>query len=261
MISRLLPIAALLLFICQEIAAKVLINNGLTHIHSGKQGQVIKGMIQVKNAGAQPEKILIYQNGLVQTCDEKSEFVPVDRQVRGMGKWLETNTVEKLIQPDETFEIFYTISIPRDSSLSGSYWSVVMVEVAEPVTIEATNKFSIGSKIRYAIQIITDVGEMEFPKLDFEKVAFKPVQAANKVIQAKLKNIGKFMVVPKLLLEVYGKDGQKIITLESVSQKIYPFTCKDFEIEIKGLTSGKYDAILVADYGQDLFATNMVIDI
>lgn len=258
---RFLLIPAFLLFVCNITSARVLINNGLTHIHSGKHGQVIKGMIQVKNAGTEPEKILIYQNGLIQTCDEKNEFVPVDRQARGLGKWLETNTDEKMIQAGETYEIFYTISVPQDSSLSGSYWSVIMVEVAEPVTSEANNKFSIASKVRYAIQIIADVGDMEYPKLDFEKVGFKPAQSANKIIQAKLKNVGKFMVIPKLLLEVYSKDGQKITTLESVSQKIYPFTCKDFEIEIKGLTAGKYDAILVADYGQDLFATNVVIDI
>lgn len=261
MFTRCLQATGLLLFICYWTFAKVMVINGLTHVHAGRQGQLLKGKIQVKNVGATAEKILIYQNGLLQTCDEKNDFVPVEGQVRGLGKWIETNVDETVIQAGETYEIQYTINVPQDTSLSGSYWSLLMIEGAEPINKALNSQFTVGSKIRYAVQIIADIGTPENPKLNFEKVDLKQAESGNKAVRAKLKNLGKFMVVPKLTLEIYSKDGQKIKAFESTYQKIYPFTCKDFAIEISGLANGKYDAVLVADYGQDLFGTNLVIDI
>ena len=87
------------------------------------------------------------------------------------------------------------------------------------------------------------------------------IGGVERLYNANIKNLGKFMVIPKLMLEIYGKDGQKLLALEAPSQKVYPFTCKDFDIEIKDLPAGKYEAVLIADYGQNLFGTNLVIEI
>lgn len=261
MCLRGVQVIGLLMLFCPWVSAKVMIVNGLTHVHAGQHGQLLRGKIQVKNVGTAAEKILIYPNGLVQTCDEKTDFIPPDRQARGIGSWIETNVDETVIRAGETYEILYTITVPPDTALSGSYWTLLMIEGAEPVNKEVANQFTVGSKIRYAVQIIADIGTPESSKLNFEKVAFKQTESTRKIVRAKLKNLGKFMIVPKLTLEIYSKDGLKIKAFESAYQKVYPFTCKDFEIEISGLTNGKYDAVLVADYGQDLFGTNLVIDI
>lgn len=241
--------------------AKIVVLNGLTHIHNTGSGQVVTGKVQVKNVGLKPEKVLVYKKDLLQTCDGKTDFAESGSQERSSAKWLETNIDEKLLKEGEEYEILYTIRIPQESSLSGSYWSMLMIEGADPVNEELQKGVSIGSKIRYAIQVITDIGITENPKLSFENILFKKISPQVKTVNVKLKNPGKFMVRPKLLLEIYSKDGQKLKVLESTSQKVYPLSCKDYEIEIKDLPKGTYDAILVADYGADLFGTNLVIEI
>jgi hypothetical protein len=251
-----------LLLVSTCASAKIVILNGLTHVHTAAGGQVVKGKVELKNIGTESEKVLVYKKGLVQTCDQKTDFVELSAQPRSLGSWLETNVDEKVLQGGEVYELLYTVNVPKDSVLNGSYWALLMVEGADPGGQEAgKQQLGVVSKIRYAIQIIADIGSFENPKLNFENVAFKPGVSAGKMVHAKLKNLGRFMVTPKLVLEIYSKEGEKIKTFETVSQKIYPFTCKDFELEIKGVKPGKYDAVLIADYGQDLFGTNLVIEI
>ncbi|WP_028663674.1 hypothetical protein [Runella zeae] len=250
-----------LMLVSGWVSAKIIVLNGLTHIHSGNQGQAMNGKIQVKNVGTSPEKVLVYKKGLVQNCDGKVDFVEVGADARTLGKWLETNVDEKVLEAGESYEILYTIRIPQDSTLGGSYWGVLMVEGAPPLFKEKEGSLAIESRIRYAIQVVLDIGIAESPQLHFENVALKKANPKQKIVQAKIKNLGKFMVIPKLMLEIYGKDGQKLLALEAPSQKVYPFTCKDFDIEIKDLPSGKYEAVLIADYGQNLFGTNLVIEI
>lgn len=251
----------LFLFHSLSATAKIVVLNGLTHIHNTGLGQVVTGKIQVKNVGLKPEKVLVYKRDLLQTCDGKNDFAVAGSQERSSAKWLETNIDEKLLKEGEEYEILYTIRIPQENVLNGSYWSMLMIEGADPVNEELQKGVSIGSKIRYAIQVITDIGTVENPKLSFENIFFKKTSPLIKTVNVKLRNPGTFMVRPKLLLEIYSKDGQKLKVLESTSQKVYPLSCKDYEIEIKDLPKGTYDAILVADYGADLFGTNLVIEI
>lgn len=242
--------------------AGVMVLNGLTHVHNGVSGTTITGVIKMRNEGTKESRVLIYQQDLALACDKALDYKDIDSHKRSLGKWLKTSVDEKVLQPLEEYEVSYTITVPSGRIENGTYWSIIMVEVADPITEETPQGVKIDSKVRYAIQILTDVGAFESPKLVFENVDFKKVESDSvKVIQVKLKNEGIFLARTKLNIEIFNSEGVRVKVINGLQKKVYPSYCNDFEIELKDLPKGKYDGVLVADNGKDLFGENMTIEI
>lgn len=256
----------LLQFICAFIIplasyAGIQVQNGLTHTHSGIQGNVITGKIKVRNVGIKTERIIIYKQDLSLSCDSSLEYHEVGFHPRSSANWIQTNIDDKILGPNEDYDIIYTITIPNNADLSGTYWNIVMVEGADPVKETAENGIKISSRVRYAIQMLVDVGTFQSPQLNFENFAYKKNQAGNQIVHVKLLNKGNFATKAKLMLEVYGSNGEKLKVIEAQPKRFYPNKCNEFELELKGLPAGKYEGIVVADTGKDLFGANISISI
>jgi len=246
--------------------AGIMILNGLTHLHKGAGGNTISGIIKMKNDGKKENRVLIYRQDLSLDCDKPNDYKEISSHPHSLGKWLKTNVDEKVLQPNEEYEVSYTIAVPAETIENGTYWALIMVEVADPLREESPQGVKVDSKVRYAIQVITDVGIFQNPKLNFEKVELKSSSMKDtlsniKIIKVKLKNEGIFLARAKLNLEVFDSTGEKVKVINGVQRKVYPSYCNDFEIELKGLPKGKYEAILVADNGKDLFGENLTIEI
>ena len=241
--------------------AGIQVQNGLTHTHSGIAGNIMTGKIRVKNVGKKEERIIIYKQDLALSCNTVVEYQEVGFNPRSSGNWIQTNVDEKVIGINEEYDIIYTVTIPNSAELSGTYWNIIMIEGAEPVKEEADKGIKVSSRVRYAVQLIVDVGTFQSPQLSFENFAYTKNQAGNQTIQVQLANKGDYASKTKLILEVYGANGEKLKVIESQSKRLYPKKCNEFEIELKGLPVGKYEGIVVADNGKDLFGANISIDV
>jgi hypothetical protein len=246
--------------------AGVAILNGLTHIHSGSFGSTLTGTIKMQNSGKKEVRMLIYQQDISLACDKAVDFASINSHERSLGKWLKTNVEEKIIKPNEEYEVTYSITIPADAKDKGTYWGIIMVEAADPIQEETPQGLKIDSKTRYAVQIIMDVGVPVTGVLSFEKVDLdkKMVDSTKKfayTIAVKIKNSGIFYAKTKVNMEVFNNTGEKVKVIEGMPRRIYPNRCNDFEIEVKDLPKGKYEAVLVADNGKELFGSNISLEI
>lgn len=241
--------------------AGIQVQNGLTHTHSGIAGNVMTGKIRVKNVGKREERILIYKQDLSLSCNNTIEYDELGKNARSSGNWVQTNVDEKLIAAGEEYDILYTVTIPNSADLSGTYWNIIMIEGADPVKEEAEQGVKISSRVRYAVQMIVDVGTFQSPQMAFENFVYQKNQAGNQTIHVLLANKGEYASKTKLTLEVYGANGEKLKVIESQAKRLYPKKCNDFELELKGLPVGKYEGIVVADNGKDLFGANITISI
>ncbi|WP_247234443.1 hypothetical protein [Telluribacter sp. SYSU D00476] len=246
-----------------ESFASVTVENGLTHVFRGNWGDELTGTIKLTNSGKKAERVLIFKNDLVQGCANANMFAEANSQPNSSARWIKLNLNERTIAAGESYEVVYSISIPKDTSFNGSYWSLIMVEVVDPIKEEKTSSgVTIGSKIRYAIQVITDVGPYKVSPLSYEEVKLEKQEGGRgKTVQVLLKNNGIFAVNPALVFELFNKNGDKIKKIEVPFRKIYPGSCKLFEVDLTGIPKGSYDCVLVADYGQDLFGMNASLDI
>lgn len=242
--------------------AGIVILNGLTHTHQIQAGGEFRGKITVRNDGSKETRFVVYKQDLRFQCSGSSiQYANDNSHSNSLGKWIETNVEEKLLAPAEEYTLFYTIRVPSTQNSTGSYWTTLMVEGADPVREETKNGIVVGSKVRYGVQIIADVGVFESPQLSFLDVKIKNGPVNTKYLGVKIENTGKFSMQVKINLEIYDAEGKKIKTLTGSSRRIYPANCNQFEIDLSTLAKGKYEAILVADNGKDLFGVNVSLDI
>ncbi len=256
-----LNILFFLIAFCTKISAAILVLNGLTHIHNSNMGSQVTGKIVVRNESNKEARILIYKQDLIAECGKNIQYTKINGHNRSLGDWLKTNIDEKLLGANEEYTIHYTIDIPAKNTENGTYWAVLMIEGADPIKEENTNGMQINSKVRYAIQVLADVGSVESAKIAFEDVHFAKRTNEDKSIKIKLRNEGAFYANTKVTLEIYSDKGEKVKTYEEPQKKIYPNLCNDFEIVLTGLPKGKYEGVVVADNGKDMFGSNITLEI
>ena len=241
----------------------VTILNGLTHVHSGDAGSVISGKIKIRNDSFKETRIVIYKQDLLLSCDKSAifEYRDINTNPHSLGNWLKINVDEKILAPNEEYDLNYIINVPKNFNQNGSYWTVLMIENAEPIKEQNSQMFQVGSKVRYAVQLIAEIGNYESPPLQFENVEYKKgINAAN-YIQVKLKNTGNYSTQTQVNLEIYDSKGDKIKAFQGTLRRIYPNLCNVFELEINGLSKGSYDGVIIADNGKDLYGSNVSIKI
>jgi len=253
--------ACILLF-STSLHASVVIVNGLTHAHTlSATDPRIQGYIKVRNDGAKESRIVVYRQDLTSECGQSSSYPETGSHNRSLGNALQTNVDEKVMGASEEYDLRYTIDLSKEKSSPGTYWAVVMVEVAEPVREEPKNGLQVNSKVRYAIQVIVDVGSFEGPALTYENVVFDKVSDQHAVLRIMLKNNGTFGARTSVLLEIYDPAGNKLKTTEPSTRMLYPGNCGTFEIPVTDLPKGKYDCVIIADTKKDLFGSNIALQV
>ena len=241
--------------------ARVTIINGLTHIHSLKPGSTTKGQLILRNDSKKEARVVVYKQDLSSICDKQIEYLEEGSQPRSLSKMLRTVVDEKVLVPQEEFVLPYLIDTPPNQLENGSYWSVLMVEVVDPVREEQANGLIVNSLVRYAVQIIGHVGTYQSPILEILKIDAKDLDKSVKTLQVQVKNTQLYMATSKAILELYDTTGKKIKTVKSLDKKIYPNSCTQFELQFTDIPKGKYAGILLVDNGRDMFGSNVTIDV
>jgi hypothetical protein len=250
----------LLVLTGKSLSAAVVILNGLTHVHSVVSGEKITGQVLLRNESAEAKRIVIYKKDMTSNCGETISYSESSSSDRSLGKWLSTTLDEKTLEPNEEFTLFYSIDLPSSIG-KGSYWSVLMIEGADPVEEVQSNGIRVNSVMRYAIQIIADNGTGDKSGLLVSDLSMKEANESIKEMKVTVQNNGEFSEKVRLYLEVYDEDGNKLETFKGLSRRIYPHMCSSYVLELKGLPKGTYESVLVMDNSKDLFASNITLDI
>ena len=87
--------------------ARVTIINGLTHIHSLKQGSTTKGQLILRNDSKKEARIVVYKQDLSAICDKQIEYTEDGSQPKSLSKMLRTVVDEKVLIPQEEFVLPY----------------------------------------------------------------------------------------------------------------------------------------------------------
>ena len=248
-----------LLVLSSHLFAAIQVLNGLTHVHATAAGGQINGKILIKNESAKEARILIYKQDLIANCGNAIAYTTSNTHNRSLGNWLQTNIDEKILSPNEEYTIHYTINMPKDSIGKGTYWSVLMIEGAEPIKEENTNGMQVNSKVRYAIQVLADVDGFESPKLTFEDVKYEA--KSSKTLKVRIKNDGLCSAKTKVSIEIFSDKGVKIKGYEATQKRIYPNLCNEFELLLDDMPKGKYEGVLIADNGKDIFGSTITLDV
>lgn len=208
-----------------------------------------------------PIELKLYQHDYLFTADGTNEYPPPGTIPRSNAKWVQLSESRLIVPADTIKEVPYQVNVPNNPGLSGSYWSLIMVEPITEGSLESalsgeskpSKQFHVGvvQVMRYAVQVISHIGQTGQKKLTFKnaKMDYKEGKA---FFIVDIFNVGERALRVKLWSDVYDAVGQSKGKFPSSSlYTTFPGTSARFITEVSSLGAGKYQTLTVADGGGD----------
>jgi len=244
------------------IKANILILNGLTHEKNLLSGEKATETIQLQNASTQAKSVNIYLTDYWFTHNGESHYDEPGTVPRSNSKWIRVSQLFITMQPGEVRSVDFEVNVPDIDTLNGSYWSVIMIEgVAPPDTNRQENAITISTVLRYAVQIVTHIGntgtrDLEFLQFNMTKNEGIPC------LEVFLKNTGERALRPELSVEFFDGNGNSQGLRKADPKRLYPGTSVKLSIPLEAILPGKYKGIIIADCNDDyIFGSEVSIDL
>jgi len=244
---------------CMNLSfSNVIIINGLTHSYSGVSGQTFQGQIILANTSHEDQRVTFNLSEAIYSCVGGRIFDQDVQHKNSSTEWFEGATMDKVLGPKEKYIFKYSITVPNDSKLNGSYWTTLMVNVEKPIREETVSNIGLDTKIRYAVRLLTDVNVKENVNIDFVGVNLS-LNSVNrkKQLEIQISNQSIFIENVKLSLEIYDAYGNMLLETETKRAKVFPEVCRDFIVDVSGLPLGTYQCVVMADSREEYVGTNM----
>lgn len=244
------------------ISANIVVINGLTHENTALQGEKYRSSIQIQNAGDKKQSVRIYPRDYWFSHLGESKHDLPGSLPRSNAAWITYTPQLITLEPREKATIEFEVKIPDNDSLMGTYWSVIMIEgITAPDTLATSGGVKINTAIRYAIQIITNIGNTGTKDLQF--IGLELTKDLNQnVLNVSIENSGECILKPELSLEVFDDSGNSLGVFKADKRKTFPGTSVKMSLILEGINPGTYSATLVADCDEDhVFGTNISLEI
>ena len=249
-------ISILFLFLCTDAShAGLLVLGELTREMVVQPGQKLEGTIVLKNTGSKPLEVNIKKNDYLFFADGRSIYGEPGSTPRSNAKWLSVTPTRLIIPPQNTMSVYYSVQVPKDNTLKGTYWSMLMVEPTSAglpqIVGDEKNKVALGIRtgIRYGIQIVTHIGDTGQKNLRIiDRKLIKDKDGAS-VLQLDMENTGERWLRPWVRAELYDQSGHLVKKLECGRVRIYPGTSVRSRIAFQGIPRGKYKVLVIIDDG------------
>jgi hypothetical protein len=223
--------------------------SGLTYLNTLKPGETAQVRVSLISDRDKPELVDLKLCDYWSNSDGQHFFEDIGKQPRSNASWIKLATHREIINPGETSEAYLTIHVPKDESLKGSYWSVLLIEPSDPVQTLAKLEqgFQLNVKVRYAFHVVTNVGTA-IPSLKISKKGIEQIDG-KKIFFVDASNTSNLFLNPKMTVKLLNSQGKLEKTLESQTERLYPGSSARFLANGEGLPLGKYTAFLLFDNG------------
>jgi len=234
--------------------AGVSVHGSLTQEQQVAAGQAYSGTITLINTGEQEEAVKIYGTDYLFYRDGTSDYGEPGAGPRSNAGWLTFEPHEMVIPAGATALVSYTVAVPGDQPLAGTYWSVLMVEVPgnSGMVSDAGSGSQLGIRqvLRYGIQVVTNIEDSGERQLDFVETRLVR-DGKQRTLQLDLENTGQRWLRPALWTELYDGSGNCVGKFDGGTLRTYPGTSVRFKIDLSGVAPGEYKAVAIADCGAD----------
>lgn len=240
--------------------ATIMMSGKLSYNYNTSAGNTITGSIELRNAGKEAAEVKLYQEDAPINADGKMAFVPTGKtsHVRSNAAWLSLSSDRLVLPPNKSQLVTYTIDVPNNQALKGSYWSVIHIEPVSKKSPESQlaqqdneNKkditFRIQQKMRYAVQIRTHIGDDNAANLVFSEPKIDKDDKGERHFYIDIENKNIQYSSPALRLDVFDQKGNLVKKLEGKTRGLYPQAKKTFAVNMAGLKPGQYKGLVAAE--------------
>lgn len=234
------------------------------HEHTAQPGDVIQGSVRVSSMSDEPITLEITLGDFVRgkagsELEGSYQFETVlGQEERSASPWVRFAPGIIDLQPGESAEVMYQISIPEDSSLTGSYWTVLFVQptaTEEQIKTEVDADSTVPSigitiKFRYAIRIYVNIGNNPPAKPQFTGLEVEPMKDGL-MVKPTLRNDGLVFIRPKLTVQLKNLSGEVVFQTNTTTYTLLPQSSYTGNIEARPmyLEDGEYLLVVIGDSG------------
>jgi hypothetical protein len=214
----------------------------------------------MNNSSTGEQIVNLYQTNMQTSYTGETFYSDTLKNARSNIKWITMSSLNVTLSDEEQRIIEFEINVPKNDALFGTYWSVIMVEPRDPIHVQEDDRgFNIQSKIRYAIQIVCNVGETGTTDLKFLNIS-QSIHLGKQILNVDVHNAGDVLVKPVLSLELFDQLGNSPPIKMVEKKRIFPNSSKRYAIDIDDIAPGTYQGILIADCNtDDLFGVNITL--
>jgi len=235
--------------------AGISIPGGLSRLSTLEPRGKTEGKILIRNESSEPQTVKVSQTDYLFYADGRNLYGKPGTDQRSNASWITFSPQRLKVLPKETGVINYTVQAPKDSKLSGTFWSIVMIEPLGKESPELTDKpgkvqVGVRTVVRYAVQIITSLGNAGERKIKFlDKQLIQ--DGKDLILQVDLENIGQKWITPTVWAELFDAKGVSIGRFEGGRVRMFPTCSARFKVNLSNAPKGKYSALVIADSGDD----------
>ena len=227
--------------------ASVEVIGSLRQVYNVNQGEIIKGQIRIQNNEARDQEVRIYQTDLLYNLQEQTFYDEPGANKRSNAGWIQFSPKTVVLKSNESRTVEYEITVPRSDTLSGTYWSVLMVEGVNPIDPSKRGDLNISTVTRYAVQIVNEMNNKGKGSLKFLEPALMTGENKKVYLAVDLTNDGDRYISPEVSMELYDENGVSVKTIKAPRKGLYPATSVRVKLDLEGLPSKKtYTAMIVA---------------
>jgi hypothetical protein len=242
-----------LLSFCLPASAGVVIGS-LTLEREARAGETYQGSVVMTNNEDTPQDVIIYQTDYLFASDGSNQYGKPGTHTRSNANWITFSPRQLQVPPHQSSQVSYVVHVPVDSALTGTYWSMIMVEEVPPPLPDsmlqlARNVAAVRQVMRYGVQCVTHIGESGATKVTVTGARLEELENHKRELQVDVENTGERWIVPAAWMELYDTEGRYVGRFETSKKRIFPGTSVRFHIELDGTFSGRYKALVVLDNG------------
>jgi hypothetical protein len=246
------PFALLIAFLIvpASVDAQISVHGNTVHEIDGAPGAIRTGTIAITNPTRSPQVARLYLSDYMFYSDGTSRYDPPGSLRRSNSSWIQLGAQELTVPAGTTLPVHYTVRVPGIDSLTGSYWSLIMVEaVSAPST--ATRGVGISANVRYAVQVVTHLANTGQRRFTVRSGKLAPgADGAGVALQLDIVNTGERATRFDVTTEVYDSTGTVVSRSQQPRGLTYPGSSLLHKVELGQLQRGStYKAVVVIDAG------------
>ena len=251
--------------------AQISINGRLVHDFNLRPGETQSGTLLIQNETTDIQQARIYQTDYFFFADGTNLYEEPGSVSRSNADCIQFSPPVLTIPPGEILPVTFAVSVPDSNdlgSLSGTYWSMLMVEGILAGSAESTlpaenqqTNVGFNQVTRYGVQIATHIKDTGSRLVSFDNVQMIVDEDGNKFFQIDIVNEGESAIHPEMYVQIFGTDGLDHGKYEGTGYRMYPGTSIRQRIDLSSLDAARYQVLVVIDAGdEDVFGAQYELD-
>ncbi|MDX1440604.1 MAG: hypothetical protein R3284_11950 [Rubricoccaceae bacterium] len=250
--AKLFSVLLLCVVALQSAGAQIHVDAALAHDRQVEIGASYEGNIPITNTSDEAYQVRLYQTDYRFDANGNNWYDTPGTSERSNALWIGYGNPVVTVPAKSTLEVPYRVVVPDDTSLTGSYWSMLMVEAIPPESIEstlsATNnvpQFAIERRIRYGVQIATHVLATGSAVFTIDNPELVRLESEGAQLKISVENTGDRLAESAVYVDLFTVDGQNVGRFEGTRARLYPGTSFKHHVSFGVQAPGQYEALFV----------------